>query len=288
MADQNLFTLKIVTPDRVFYQGEVSMVEFNTTEGEIGVLKGHVPTTVIISPGILTITEAEETKEAALHAGFAEILQNEVVILAEIIEWPEEIDEERAKRARERAEERLRTKTPETDILRAETALQRAMARIHVIKSCIFKGQVQKLASLHTITVKKQGSFAIMYERKILPFYMTYPLPMYYQEEDSIIRDLEYLQQMYPTEAKKYQKLIASILDKLDYEGSMIYDEFPDRWQLYKLSTDILDRIKREESEEGKESPPEKWEWVGDMIQILLFYEIYKRRHNSHRGILKL
>ena len=134
MADQNLFTLKIVTPDRVFYQGEVSMVEFNTTEGEIGVLKGHVPTTVIISPGILTSTEAEETKEAALHAGFAEILQNEVVILAEIIEWPEEIDEERAKRARERAEERLRTKTPETDILRAETALQRAMARIHVIK----------------------------------------------------------------------------------------------------------------------------------------------------------
>ena len=134
MADQNLFTLKIVTPDRVFYQGEVSMVEFNTTEGEIGVLKGHVPTTVIISPGILTITEAEETKEAALHAGFAEILQDEVVILAEIIEWPEEIDEERAKRAKERAEERLRTKTPETDILRAETALQRAMARIHLIK----------------------------------------------------------------------------------------------------------------------------------------------------------
>lgn len=134
MADQNLFTLKIVTPDRVFYKGEVSMVEFNTTEGEIGVLKGHVPTTVIVSPGILTITEAEGTKEAALHAGFAEILQNEVVILAEIIEWPEEIDEERAVRAKERAEERLRTKTPETDILRAETALQRAMARIHVIK----------------------------------------------------------------------------------------------------------------------------------------------------------
>ena len=90
-----------------------------------------------------------------------------------------------------------------------------------------------------------------MYERKILPFYMTYPLPMYYQEEDSIIRDLEYLQQMYPTEAKKYQKLIASILDKLDYEGSMIYDEFPDRWQLYKLSTDILDRIKRVHPKNG-------------------------------------
>lgn len=134
MADNNLFTLKIITPDRVFYEGEVSMVEFNTTEGEIGVLKKHVPTTVIISPGILTITEEGAQKEAALHAGFAEILQEEVVILAEIIEWPEEIDEERAEEAKKRAEERLHSKTPETDILRAETALQRAMARIHVLK----------------------------------------------------------------------------------------------------------------------------------------------------------
>ena len=133
MADNNLFTLRIITPDRVFYEGEVSMVEFNTTEGEIGVYKKHVPTTVIVSPGILTITEDGGTKEAALHAGFAEILQDEVVILAEIVEWPGEIDLERARAAKERAEERLRSKTPETDILRAETALQRALARIHTI-----------------------------------------------------------------------------------------------------------------------------------------------------------
>lgn len=134
MADNNLFTLRIITPDRVFYEGEVSMVEFNTTEGEIGILKRHVPTTVIISPGILTITEEEETREAALHAGFAEILQDKVVIMAEIVEWPQEIDEHRAEEARKRAEERLHSKTPETDILRAETALQRAMARIHIAK----------------------------------------------------------------------------------------------------------------------------------------------------------
>lgn len=134
MADNNLFTLRIITPDRVFFEGDVSMVEFNTTEGEIGIYKKHVPTTVIISPGILTISGEEGIKEAALHAGFAEILQDEVVILAEIIEWPNEIDRERAEAARARAEERLRTKTPETDVLRAETALQRALARIHVIK----------------------------------------------------------------------------------------------------------------------------------------------------------
>ena len=133
MAENNLFSLKIITPDRMFYEGQVSMVEFNTTEGEIGIYKKHVPTTVIISPGILTITETDGTKEAALHAGFAEILQDEVVIMAEIVEWPEEIDLKRAEAARERAEERLRSKTPETDVLRAETALQRALARIHVI-----------------------------------------------------------------------------------------------------------------------------------------------------------
>lgn len=110
------------------------MVEFNTTEGEIGIYKEHVPTTVIIAPGILTITEETEQKEAALHAGFSEILQDKVTIMAEIVEWPSEIDLERAEDARHRAEERLASKTPETDIARAETALHRAIARIEVAK----------------------------------------------------------------------------------------------------------------------------------------------------------
>ncbi len=134
MADKNSFLLRIITPDRVFYENQVEMVEFNTTEGEIGVLPGHVPLTVILKPGILDITEPEGDKVAALHAGFAEILPDRVTILAEIIEWPEEIDEERAAAAKERAEERLRSRTPETDIARAETALQRAIARIEVLK----------------------------------------------------------------------------------------------------------------------------------------------------------
>ena len=128
-----------------------------------------------------------------------------------------------------------------------------------------------------------------MYNKKILPFYMTYPLPLYYQEEDTATRDLEYLQQMYPAEAKKYQKIIAGILDKLDYEGSMIYDEYPDRWQMYKLSQDILDRIRRQEEKENPDVvfSKEKWEWMSDLVQIVLFYEVYKRRHNRHSGVLK-
>lgn len=133
MAEGRNFDLRIITPDRIFYEGEASMVEFNTTEGEIGVLKGHIPMTVIVKPGVLTIY-GEETKEAALHAGFVEILQDKVTIMAEIIEWPHEIDLTRAEDARERARQRISEKASETDILRAETALQRAIARIEVLK----------------------------------------------------------------------------------------------------------------------------------------------------------
>lgn len=135
MADESKkFELKIITPERMFYEGCADMVEFNTTEGEIGVYKNHIPMTVIIKPGVLTITDGEEKKEAALHAGFVEILQDKVTILAEVIEWPDEIDEKRAEAAYERAKGRIQGKDPKTDIARAETALLRAMARINVLK----------------------------------------------------------------------------------------------------------------------------------------------------------
>lgn len=134
MADKNSFLLRVITPERLFYENQVEMAEFNTTEGEIGVLPGHAPLTVIVKPGLLDITEPEGDKRAALHAGFAEILPERVTILAEIIEWSGEIDEERALAARARAEERLREKNAETDLARAETALQRALARIQALR----------------------------------------------------------------------------------------------------------------------------------------------------------
>ena len=116
-----------------------------------------------------------------------------------------------------------------------------------------------------------------MRQTRILPFYMTYPMPLFYQEQDAVMRDLEYLQEMYPLEAKKYQKVIAEILDRLYYEGSMIYDEYPDKWQIYRLTQIVTDKVK----ESGKEEPAE------DFIQVLLCYEIYKRRHSNENGVLK-
>ncbi|MGN1160452.1 MAG: ATP synthase F1 subunit epsilon [Lachnospiraceae bacterium] len=134
MADENRFVIRIITPDRVFYEGKAEMVEFNTVEGEVGIYKNHIPMTMIIKPGILCITDGEEEKIAALHAGFVEVLPDKITILAEIIEWPDEIDVERAEAAKERAEKRLREKNPKTDMVRAEAALQRSIARISVIR----------------------------------------------------------------------------------------------------------------------------------------------------------
>lgn len=128
------FKLKIITPDRVFYEDEVSMVEFNTVEGEVGIYREHLPMTMIVAPGILTITKGDEVKEAALHAGFTEVLPDQVTVLAEIIEWPGEIDVHRAEDAKARAEERIKENAPGTDMRRAEMSLKRAVARIETVK----------------------------------------------------------------------------------------------------------------------------------------------------------
>ena len=134
MAEGSKFKLKVITPDREFFEGDVDMVEFNTMEGEVGIYKGHIPISLFVSPGVLTITADGESKNAALHAGFVEVLPDSVTILAEIVEWPEEIDIERAQNAKDRAESRIRDVLEGTDIARAELALRRATTRINVAK----------------------------------------------------------------------------------------------------------------------------------------------------------
>ena len=132
MADNN-FKVEIITPDRIFYSGDASMVEFNTTEGEIGVYKNHVPTTVVLAPGVVTIHEEGENKKAAVHSGFAEILNEKVTLLAEVAEWPDESDVERAKAAEARANERISRKDADVDLKRAELALRRSLVRQSLI-----------------------------------------------------------------------------------------------------------------------------------------------------------
>ncbi len=125
-----MFKLQIVTPERIFYEGDASMVELSTTEGDIGVYANHIPMTAIVAPGILKIHEGAEVKKAALHAGFIEVLPQEVTVMAEVIEWPDEIDIKRADEARIRAERRLKDNSAENDVLRAKLALKRALTRL--------------------------------------------------------------------------------------------------------------------------------------------------------------
>ena len=126
------FQLQIITPDRMFYEGEASMVEFTSVDGEMGVYKHHIPLTTVLMPGIVTITEANGKKEAAIHAGFVQILGEKITFLAEVAEWPDEIDVNRAQAAKTRAEERLRSHSAEIDVARAEMALRRALVRLDV------------------------------------------------------------------------------------------------------------------------------------------------------------
>ena len=113
MADENkVFDVEIITPDRVFFTGTATMIEFNTAAGELGVYARHIPLTTVLAPGVVTIhKQGEEDIIAAVHSGFAEILPEKVTLLAEIAEWPNEIDKARAEAAKARAEERLANRT---------------------------------------------------------------------------------------------------------------------------------------------------------------------------------
>ena len=129
---EKLFRLEIISPDKMFYTNDVVMAEYNTTEGEVGIYAGHIPMTQIIAPGQLTITEEGGQKIAALLSGFVEITPEKVTILAEAVEWPENIDVERSREARIRAERRISSGQEDIDLARAELALKKALIRLDV------------------------------------------------------------------------------------------------------------------------------------------------------------
>ena len=108
-----LMQLQIITPDRLMCDESVKMVEMRTAEGEIGVLPGHIPVTVMRAPGVTHITKADGSiRHIAIHDGFVEIQPDKISIMAEIAEWPEEVDLDRAKAALSRARERITNPGP--------------------------------------------------------------------------------------------------------------------------------------------------------------------------------
>jgi|UniRef100_A0A7V3RFU8 F-type H+-transporting ATPase subunit epsilon len=127
------FRLEIVTPERLVYSEDVDVLTLPTVQGEISILAKHVPLVSIISPGEIKIKRDNEVEYMAITGGFVQVLPHKVIILADAAERAEEIDLERAMRARERAQKLLEERRGDK-ISHAEAmaAFQRALVRIKV------------------------------------------------------------------------------------------------------------------------------------------------------------
>ncbi|NOZ25439.1 MAG: F0F1 ATP synthase subunit epsilon [Nitrospirae bacterium] len=129
MADK--LTLEIVSPYGPVLKEEVDEVVATGSEGEFGVLPGHVPFVTTLKIGMLVCKKGGTVSYVFVNSGYAEVSDDRVLILADSAERAEDIDVERARNAMRRAEERLR-KQEQIDFARAQAALDRAMIRVQL------------------------------------------------------------------------------------------------------------------------------------------------------------
>ena|SRR2546425_928291 len=132
MAIPTKLTLEIVTPDTSLVRDEVDEVQVPAAEGYMGILPGHTPLLALLKVGELWYRKGSEKFYLSVAFGFVEVLPDRVTILAQLAERPEDIDRDRAERARRRAEERMAKPTPEIDFERARIALMKSMVRLQV------------------------------------------------------------------------------------------------------------------------------------------------------------
>lgn len=165
-----------------------------------------------------------------------------------------------------------------------------------------------------------------------MPYYMAYPMPLQYDDERMERRDLEYMKSMYPDVAKRLLPYVEDECDRMEYEGSMMYDEYPDQLQLRLMCKRVHDRVKDRDDMQmpdmaedsmvsdsrrhermmrendmqnpgmpdgsepdetmqelleiqqyGMRKRPRRNDWLQDLIQIMMFQEIYKRRCDYRR-----
>jgi len=137
MALPTKLTLEIVTPDRALLREEVDEVVVPGSEGEFGVLPGHTPLLSTLQIGELWYRQGQEKHYLAIAFGFVEVLPDRVTVLAQVGERAQEIDVQRAERAKQRAEQRLAQAQPhltqiDFDIERARIALMKSLLRLQV------------------------------------------------------------------------------------------------------------------------------------------------------------
>lgn len=130
MSDRHIH-LSIVTPESVSWEGDVVSLVVPAADGQLGVLPGHAPLLAQLQAGVLQIRTGEETKVLAVSGGFIEVFDGRVAVFAETAELADEINEERARQAAERAKAALRG--PLLDDTQSEAALKRAMIRMKAV-----------------------------------------------------------------------------------------------------------------------------------------------------------
>lgn len=128
--------LEIVTPSKTAFSGAINSISVPGTSGAFQVLYNHAPILSSFEIGVIKISDSNNNELIfATSGGTIEVLENKILILAESLERPKEIDIDRAEKAKDRAKERLASKGKEIDQSRAEAALQRAINRIKVSKN---------------------------------------------------------------------------------------------------------------------------------------------------------
>jgi F-type H+-transporting ATPase subunit epsilon len=134
MALPTKLLLEIVTPDRALVREEIDEVVVPAFDGYLGVLPGHTPLLATLKVGELWYRQGQEKHYLAVAFGFLEVLPDHVTVLAQVSERPEEIDVQRAERAKQRAEERLAQPSAPADLdfERARIAMMKSLIRLQV------------------------------------------------------------------------------------------------------------------------------------------------------------
>ena len=126
--------LEIITAERQVYSDEVDMVIAPGFDGQLGILPMHAPLMTMLKPGELTVRKDGENMYVAVSGGFMEVLGNRVSVLADACERADEIDEQRAEQAVQRAQERLANRGSDMELERAVSALRRAQVRVDLVR----------------------------------------------------------------------------------------------------------------------------------------------------------
>lgn len=130
-----LYNLKILTPEREFFDGDVEAVTVAAPDGLVTILAGHIPFIMPVSAGTIRIKKDGVWEDAVNSEGFMEVNHQGVMIFVQACEHPEEIDASRAEEARRRAEEHIRQNQSMGEYTQSKLALARAMARLRVTKA---------------------------------------------------------------------------------------------------------------------------------------------------------